>query len=191
MIKELRSLTMAQFIDILCGDAKALRGGFSKKEDVKKAKTEIAFEFMSLSEPAMASGWLAGEARKVKAKAEVQLFKIMSNLIAIEAYSEVRELLSAYGLRGALSDDNLKGEVRSRLLRAESDCKRLLAEDSAVADSRTPKQIRASFDQQTASLMAFFKFQIDLNTINAAQFACLIAQAEREIKAQKAIMAKR
>lgn len=182
---------MAQFIDLLCGESKALRPGFSKKEDVEKAKTEIAFEFMSLSEPAMASGWLARETRKVKAKAEVQLFKIMSNLLAIDGYPEVRELLSAYGLRDELSDDNLRSEVKARLLRAESDCKRLLADDSAIADSRTPKQIRDCFDQQTASLMAFFKFQIDLNTINAAQFACLIAQAEREIKAQKALMSKK
>jgi len=83
-------------------------------------------------------------------------------------------------------------EVTRLLKRAKTNIKRYEQEQKDVSDKEpTPDEIRTQFDRQAASLMTYFKFQIDFDTISASQFACMVDQAHKQIKAQMAALSKK
>ena len=88
-----------------------------------------------------------------------------------------------------MSNERLTAEIKSQLARARQ------AEARAKENSHDPDsdaaEIRRSFDEQTAALIAFFKFQIDTDTMKATIYALLVARYNREIKAQLAAMNKK
>ncbi|MCM1454328.1 MAG: hypothetical protein NC193_07340 [bacterium] len=191
MIEHLHELTMAQFIDLTCGDTSVL---LSKREVVSPAKVskvvkDIVFEYRRIADEAGAKSYLSMMSDMVKAKAAVILFQMCHNLVALGEHDKAREVMSQYGIRaGKMSDQRVAAEVKSRLERARNNVARLEKdnEKSAVGLS----EMRASFDNQTAALMAYFKFQIDVSTIKAPLFAHLVARYNREIKAQLSMMKK-
>ncbi|MCM1337703.1 MAG: hypothetical protein NC187_08275 [Candidatus Amulumruptor caecigallinarius] len=182
---------MAQFIDLTCGDTSVL---LSKREVVSPAKVskvvkDIVFEYRRIADEAGAKSYLSMMSDMVKAKAAVILFQMCHNLVALGEHDKAREVMSQYGIRaGKMSDQRVAAEVKSRLERARNNVARLEKdnEKSAVGLS----EMRASFDNQTAALMAYFKFQIDVSTIKAPLFAHLVARYNREIKAQLSMMKK-
>ena len=105
------------------------------------------------------------------------------NLIEFKGFAQVREVLSVYGINAQnMAEQRISAEVDSRLERA----KRKLEESDSEDNSKdlSPEEIRRQFDEQTATLMAYFKFQIDDSTMKANIYAHLIARFNMEIKAQ-------
>ena len=88
-----------------------------------------------------------------------------------------------------MSDQRINAEVTSRLERA----KRIVAKVEIKEPTKESDVsiIRKSFDEQTAALMAHFKFQIDISTMKANLYAHLVSRFNREIKAQQAAMKKK
>ena len=81
---------------------------------------------------------------------------------------------------GGMSEQRLTAEIKSRLEHTIYSLK-MLQEDTI--QNRQNHEIRKEFDSQTASLMAFFKFQIDTSSMTASLYAHLVARFQREIKA--------
>lgn len=129
------------------------------------------------------------EARQ-RALATLTLCQVLSNLMALGATDDVRAILREHGNRREYDDKALAVEVETMLGRAKTEVKRTERPDRDVREP-TEKEIRGSFDRQTASLMTYFKFQINLDVASASQYACMVEQANKEIKAKMAAMAKR
>ena len=191
MIEHLHELTMAQFIDLTCGDTSVL---LSKREVVSPAKVskvvkDIVFEYRRIADEAGAKSYLSMMNDMVKAKAAVILFQMCQNLVALGEHERVREVMSQYGIKaGKMSEQRVAAEVKSRLERAKSNVAKL--EKDKEGSEVELSEMRASFDNQTAALMAYFKFQIDVSTIKAPLYAHLVARYNREIKAQLSLMKK-
>lgn len=192
MITRLSELSMAQFIDLSCGDTSVLLKKHSvvSPSKLKEAMMHIVFEYRCIVDEAGAKSYLTFSNNLVKAKMSVTLFKMCHNLIVIGELERVREVMNVYGINASsMSDQRVTAEVKSRLERAKSTVVKLEKETETANIELS--ELRSSFDAQTAALMAYFKFQIDISTIKASLYAHLVARYNREVKAQLSAMKKK
>ncbi|MCM1093794.1 MAG: hypothetical protein NC421_07560 [Lachnospiraceae bacterium] len=195
MIKSLSKLTMRQYIELVCGDVSVLtgKGEIAAPAQLQKTRKRIIFEYARLSDNAGSKIFLSDHAMRIKAKAELVLFQCLNNALALGAFDEVRGVMKEYGIAKDMDDNQVSVEVTRLLKRAKTNVKRHEQEQMQKDDEKEPTadEIRIQFDRQAASLMTYFKFQIDFDTMPASQFACMVDQAHKQINAQMAAMSKK
>lgn len=191
MIETLEQLTVAQFIELVCGNINVLA---EKNEKISEEKAtgiihNIAFEYKQIADPAGAKSYISKAEELVKAKIEVALFSICNNLVRMNEYGRARDVINEYAIKATSMDDRrIAMEIKSRMERAEKTISRIEDENNRDRESLN---IRRMFDEQTAALMAYFRFQIDITSMKATVYAHLIARHNREIKAKIAAVKKR
>lgn len=193
MKESLSQLTMADYIELLCGNDSVLLSESEKttSQQILTAKRNIIFEYKTIADHSSIVAYLSEQESKKKTAIEILLFQLCNNLIKLNAFDEVREILIDYGINAnSMSEDKLKIAVTSRLNRALSLQKRESLQENEIVKKQSPKEIRAIFDKQTACVMTYFKFQIDINSISATIFANIVNQYNREIQAKMAAIKK-
>lgn len=192
MIETLDKLTVAQFVDLICGDTRVI---VDDNEVVHPNRLtyvirNIVIEFREIADVSGVRVYLADIEDLVKARSSVIMFTMCENLIALHANSNAREVLEEYGIdTSRMTDERVAAEIASRLARAKSVVEKIEAETADKDDGAT--NIRREFDEQTAALMAYFKFQIDETTMKATTYAHLIARHNKEIKTQLSALKKK
>lgn len=187
MKKTLAELTAAQFVDLVCGDTSILLGKHEVPNQIALATTtrNIVIEYKSIADPGAMRAFLTHTEVSLKAQISLIVFSMCNTLIALDAIDKVKEILSEYGLSVSNMDKKrLAKEVNRHLARAKLDYERLESESSSDK-MPDPSDIRRSFDKQTATMMAHFKFQIDTTMMQATLYAHLVERFSAEIKAQK------
>lgn len=192
MKQKLEELTIGQFVDLICGDASVLLGRHEIASPQRQAAAirDIVFEYRELSDRAGAQSYLSNIEELIRNKVRMSIFSECLELVRIKKYETTRNIMEQLGIGVAkMSNERLTAEIKSQLARARQ------AEARAKENSHNPDgdaaEIRRSFDEQTAALIAFFKFQIDTETMKATIYALLVARYNREIKAQLAAMNKK
>lgn len=191
MIERLEQLTIGQFIDLVCGDTSVLTG---KREIVSETKMAVAlrnivFEYKDIADQSGARGYLATIEELIRGKILSVMWTMCHNLVSLGEHGRAREVMNVYGINAdSMSDQRVAAEIKSRLERAKNTVARIEADSQT--DKKDVADIRRSFDEQTASMMAYFKFQIDTTTMKATVYAHLVARHNREIKAQIAAIRK-
>ena len=180
MIERLNQLSLAQFIELSCGDNSVLleENENASEKEMKQLASRFILEYRTLMNP---TGVMAEKENALKIDARIFLLKLCKSLCILEGYEQVREALKE-SLPANLTDDRLKKAVENMLHEAEFYKKR--TEDMAVADNPAINEnaIRASFDSEIAFVMTYFKMQIDIHTINAAVYANIVQRANTEIR---------
>ena len=192
MKQKLEELTIGQFVDLICGDASVLLGRHEIASPQRQAAAirDIVFEYREFSDRAGAQSYLSNIEELIRNKVRMSIFSECLELVRIRKYETARNIMEQLGISVAkMSNERLTAEIKSQLARARQ------AEARAKENSHDPDgdaaEIRRSFDKQTAALIAFFKFQIDTDTMKATIYALLVARYNREIKAQLAAMNKK
>lgn len=186
MKKTLAELTAIQFIDLICGDSSVLLGKHEVPNSfaIATATRNIIVEYKSIADPTAMKNYLYHTEETLKARIRILLFSMCNTLIFLNALDQVRDVLSEYGMSvSSMNKKRLTREVKSQLAKAKYDLERIESEDSST-DAPEPSEIRMSFDKQTAAMMAHFKFQIDVMTMQATLYAHLVERFSAEIKAQ-------
>lgn len=193
MIEKLEELTVAQFVDLLCGDTSVLA---SEHEATTVAETtaaakNIIYEYRAIADSSGAKKHISDAEEFIKAKINLTIFSMCKNLSVLGEYDCIRIILDECSIKTAgKSDERILAEVKSGLERAKS----IIAEYENDNDAKTdmpPTDIRRNFDAQTALLMTHFRFQIDTTTMKASVYAHLVARRNLEAKAQIAALRKR
>nr|DAP45294.1 MAG TPA: hypothetical protein [Caudoviricetes sp.] len=187
MKTRLEQLTVNEFIELMSGNASVLKSGREQVSKKKLATTmrDIIFEYNLISDPAGARNFLLRAEEKTREEYNIRIFGMCEVLLRLEKYSNVREILAELELNAdSMSDKRVAAEVKSRLARAKKNLADLEEEDKPQPVS----DIRNSFDEQTAALMVYFKFQIDTAQMKASVYAHLIARYKSEVKARLAAM---
>lgn len=187
MIEKLEQLTVSQFVDLVCGDTSVLIGKHEvvSPEELAKATRSIVFEYKEIADSAGVRSFIRASGDYIKAKMALSLYAICKNILLLDEYDRVREILESTGLKSAkrFSDKRVAAEITSRYERAKADIAKI--EESKKNDEEPELSVvRSEFDAQTAALMAYFKFQIDPDTMKATVYAHLVARHIREIKAK-------
>ena len=178
MKTRLDQYTMAQFIDIVCGDRSHIDA--ENDDEAQKIALGLISAYNEIADPVGMKSRMIEREHGVKHSGKLTLLKICFNLMSVYgAYDDVRSILGQYGLAvGHYADDRLKRKVEQLIRSEEAEQKRAQEErkeEQAVEDAAT--NFRASYDRQTARLMAHFKMPIDHNTISASIYANLVNMA--------------
>ncbi len=191
MIERLEQLTIGQFVDMICGDGSVLcsRHEVVSADKLHSVTRNIALEYEAITDSASVKSYLMQSEELVKAEITRVVLTICEQLAKVEYYDHIREVLSEMGINAKkMTDDRLIAEVSSRNARAKKTIDDITKEKGT--GNPATSDVRRLFDEQTAALMAHFKFQIDTTTMKATIYAHLVARNKREIKAQIAAMKK-
>ena len=186
MKTRLNELSLAQFIELVCGDYSVLLNDGEKADNelLEKTTSELLDSYRSISDNANFKAQLMEKEERIKSKAKILILRLCSNLIAYKSYNDVRTLLELLDedVMG-LTDRDISEKVDEMLRTAlfEEHRNEFVNEKDAQA-KRSPDEIRASFNAEIAFVMTHFKMNIDINIINAAVYANMIHQAEMQLK---------
>lgn len=176
----LDTLTIGQFVDILCGDVKILRMGDPRQ--VSETVRTLVYAYRDIADPNGARAYLSDYEELTRAKTTETICLLCQILVGFGKFEEVKAIFADMGVDfSRMKDSRIAAELKGRLKKAENAVARLEAE---MSSPEREIDIRRSFDEQTAALMAHFKFQIDMNVMKATIYAHLVARFQREMKAQ-------
>ena len=183
MISSLSDITMKDFVSVLCGEHELLleKGEVVTKKVLKEAVSDLTYQYREIVSPASAKAGLMDLEDDMKIRSRMLLTNILQTLNAMGKEDDVRELLAEVG-RPDVKD------VFATLESMRAECEYLKKKNDDVKIKKheaTPKEIRESFDAETAYLMTFFKMSINLAEISAGVYANMLHQAEEQIKRMK------
>lgn len=189
MKTRLSELTLARFIDLECGELDVLKDSHDEQVPVERlveVRGEISREFQAIACPASYKSMVIDREKKSRLRAKAVLFGSLKSLMELEAYDEVRELMSAAGIDCTGFDDNrLAAEVAQRLNTVAFELKRM-GMDMPKHEDVTPDDVRRSYEGMVADLMIANKMSIDIETIRASVFASMVHKANEMAKAMNA-----
>lgn len=192
MITRLHELTMDEFISLLCGDKTIIAPDGDDVTDAEIATTirNIVFEYRDIADSKGVRQFISNAEEYTKAKIALTMFTMCNNLMQLHWIEQTRKLLKSCGYDfDNMSEKRLKAEIQSRLGRARNTIKKI--DEDNVKTEHKEIDIRREFDNQTATLMAYFKFQIDTSTMKATIYANLVNRYDNEIRAQLDAVKKR
>lgn len=185
MKTRLSELTLADFIEMECGNLEVLKGRHEvvPRERLVKARYDISNEFQSIASPSSFKSMVIGRGKKTKLRVKVMFFSALKALVEMSALDDVRRLLTAYGIDCSGFDDaRLTAEVNQQLNAATFDLKRM-GIDGKDESVTTPDEVRKCYEGMVADLMIANKMSIDIDTIRASVFASMIHKANEIAKA--------
>lgn len=184
MKEKLSDLTLAEFIDMECGDLNVLKEKHEivTPEMLAKKRSELSHEFQSIASPSSFKSMLIDRDRKGKMRVKAMFFGVLKSLIKIDGFSDVRDLLTKYGVDCRDRDDAwIEREVITQLDSVTFELKRMSVEIKEEGQS-TPDEIRRRYEGMVADLMIANKMSIDIDSIRASVFASMIHKANEIAK---------
>jgi len=186
MKTKLSELTLDQFIDLECGNLDVLKESHHEvvsKERLVQVRGEIAREFHEIASPTSYKSMLIDREKKTKLRAKAILYGALRQLVGIEAYADVRTILTSAGTDcKGFSDKRIALEVEQRLNDVTFELKRM-GIDAPKHEDVTPDAIRRGYEGMVADLMIAYKMSIDIETTRASVFASMIQRANEMAKA--------
>ena len=181
MKNKLGQYTMAQFIDIVCGDLSPIG---ADEETARKVAESLVEQYNTIADPASVKSRLIADEKIGKSNGKIVLYQILLNLInVLEAYDDVRAILTEAGYShiAAKDNDRIKLKIEQMLKTEEANADQLIKEKKEeLAASKAVDDFRSEFDAQTAALIAHFKFAISHEQISASVYANLVNMATRQ-----------
>ena len=191
MIERLNQISLNDFIEISCGNYHCLLSSCESASNVelKERASKLIIDYRSIVSPTGMKALLMDKEDLTKENAKLLLLKICKNLIAINSYSEVRDIFQIMDVDVCNMDDKqVKEKLDYMLHTAIFEHKRneeRRAGEIGDTKKELPEEIRASFDSEIGFLMTFFKMNIDVYHTNASVYANIVHQADIEISIRK------
>lgn len=189
MKTRLDQLTTAEFIDLVCGNKDVLLGKHEVPNPYKLtiALRNIVMEYRSIADPGGNASYLQRVDSLIKSRLAVTVYSMCQNLILLQEFERVRDIMIAAGLPAKdWNDKRVESEVHIRLQKGKRAMEEIDRDDAESEMER--ENIRNAFNAMIAAMMSHFKFQIDVGTMMAPVFAHLTARYHAEVKAmQKAL----
>ena len=195
-MKTLSNLKMSEFIDIYCGKESLIleQGEHVSEPEMKAYIARLMYDYKMIVNPVAMKSIISEQKQLLLQTARIYILKICSTLIQLNNVDKAREVLSEIGWHaGNFDEKTLSGKVTSELRRLEFSVKRITEEQTEEEKKNiqySEREIRETFDKEQASLMTYFKMNISMESITAAVYANMLAQAEREITARNKILSK-
>ena len=180
-MKTLGQISIADFVDILCGDCSSLGiDGLSERER-NDAVRSLIDTYRSIADPSGTSGMVLEMSERLSAEGKNRLASLLGVLLAMGADDDVRDVLRIYGESG---EGNLSDIVGRMLRSSEIEIKRL-----GKKEEEKPVQVqdyRSVYDAEFAFIMTHFRMTFDPKTLSASVYANMLHRADEEIKAAAA-----
>lgn len=192
MKTRLDQLTMAEFIDMLCGNTGVIaeQGEPVAEEEVEKVVSDLANRYKSIVDPAGSKSAVIRDARLGKRGMRIMFLRLCAALLRVGDKENVYEMLTEYGwdVKEKKPDDvSRKCEREFKRLEAEEKRERE-KRDACTAESAeddSEESVRARFSAELASIITYYKMPISFSAITADVYANIVARAYREAREHK------
>lgn len=182
MIERLNQLSLAKFIDLLCGDNSVLlvSGDNTSDDELKERSSKFIIEYKTIVNPSGMKASIIDREDMIKINTKILLLRICQTLIALNCHDDVRDVLSL----NLMANEQIGIKVERLLSEALFEQKRSneIRSGEKKDEKPAPEQIRSSFDAEIAFMMTYFKMNIDVNITNAAVYANIVHQADMDIR---------
>lgn len=178
-MKRLDQMTMREYIDIRCGE---YQEGITDKDAVR-----IIYEYQNISDPASMKSYLHKASNEIKDGMRLRILNIIKVLIKMGYPDEARSVYEDYSNAKFIgAADQLEVVVNRKVMQLEFSIKRAadIEKQNNQQQSFPPDVIRRKYDEEVASLMAYHKMPISIDTITAGVYAHLVRNTYREIKSR-------
>lgn len=185
-MKRLDQMTMREYIDLRCGE----HPDGVTTDDVARLVTE----YQSICDPTGVRSRVSKAGGSVKDEMRIKILHIVEILLRMGYFDDAKSVYDEYSGTPFHGDaDALAIAVKRKVQNLEFSMKRNadLAKPQQPQHELTPENIRRQYDAEVASLMAYHKMPISIDTITASVYAHLVCQTAREIKAKMAAIKKR
>lgn len=190
MIERLNQISLSDFIELSCGYYNCLLcdGETVSEEELKERATKLIVDYRNIVNPSGMKALILDKEDLVKERARLLCLRICQNLISINCYDDVREVLKLFDIDTRnMSEERLMSKIDNMIRTAIFEQKRNeeRRKEAGKSNKATPEQIRSSFDTEIAFLMTYFKMNIDPRIINASVYANIVHQADIDISSRK------
>jgi hypothetical protein len=190
MIERLNQISLNYFIELSCGNYNCLLfdGETASEEELKERAIKLIVDYRKIVNPSGMKALMLDKEDLVKERVRLLCLRICRNLISINCYDDVREVLKQFDIdTWNMSEEQIISKIDNMLRTAIFEQKRNeeRRKEEGKSSKATPEQIHSSFDTEIAFLMTYFKMNIDPRIINAAVYANIVHQAEVDISIRK------
>lgn len=183
MIERLDQLTLADLIEVSCGNTDML--GYEDKVAGINAANRIIMEYMSIAQPQRAKMHLNDDEEVTKLTMREKCLKILLLLCELGHPAKAKEVLIELGVSEAhLKDDHaIQVRCQAMLDDVRYEMRRLQEQRKADAEKlKSHDETRKAWYAEIAFVMSTLKTSIDVATINASIYANLVHQAVERSK---------
>ena len=187
MKTRLNEISLAQFIELLCGNYCLLLddGDQVNKEELERCAHSLIASYRFIADKSGMRAFIAKKEEAIKCKMKVFFLRICTTLVMQQAYEDIRSLLAMIEEDvSGVSDDNLKDRVADLLRYATFEQHRneeVNADPEKTKEKSSPDDIRSYYDSEIAFIMTYIKMHIDMHQINAAVYANIVNQVNVDI----------
>lgn len=188
MIERLDQMTLADLIEVSCGDMKPL--GCEDDAEAFKVANKIINEYLSIAQPQRAKMHLNDDEEVTKLAMREKCLKILMLLCEMGHPGRAKEVLLELGVSEAHLKDDHAIQVRCRAMLDEVryEIRRLQEQRKNDADKlKSHEDTRKAWYSEIAFVMSTLKTAIDPATLNAAIYANLVHAASERAKAMAKI----
>lgn len=190
MKSRLNELSLAEFIELLCGNYRVL---LENNDEVDNAEIEtcahsLIASYRFIADKAGMKAMLAIKEGTVKCNMKIFFLRICTMLVVQGAYDEARSLLAMIDEDVSEANNNSLQDRVDELLRyaifeqhrSEETCN-----ETANGNKPSSDDIRAYYDAEIAFIMTYIKMTVDMHTINAAVYANIVNQVNVDITSKR------
>lgn len=185
MKSRLNEITLAQFIELLCGNYLVLSDGDEVKEnELQECARSLIASYRFISDKSGMRVLITDKEESVKSKMKVFFLRICNMLVLQEEFADVRSLLTMIDEDvSGIDNDTLHDKVAELLRYATFEQQRdeEAHKKSESGDKTSPDNIRSYYDAEIAFIMTYVKMNIDMHHINAAVYANIVNQVNADI----------
>lgn len=186
MIERLDQLTLAQFIDLACGNPWVLNPDKQAVEQEKLVSVcnRLLMEFRSIAMPEKAKMEMYSQEDKHKLLMKEKCTRVLILLCMQGHHEDAKEVLADLDVDTAPLDTPQKVEKKCRAMLNDAlyEIERLEEESDEDVNEKNSDEVRKAWYKEIAWVMSVFKMSIDVNTVNAAIYANLVQQAVQRMK---------
>jgi len=182
MIERLDQLTLADLIEVSCGNTDML--GYEDKVAGINAANRIIMEYMSIAQPQAAKMRLTEGEEIAKLRMREKCLKICQLLCDLGRPERVKDVLLELGVSEEFLKDGHAIEVRCQAMLDEVRYEIKRAEEGKEKEQKetSPEKTRKAWYSEIAFVMSMLKTSIDPATLNAAIYANLVHSASERSK---------
>lgn len=186
MKSRLNEITLAQFIELLCGNYSVLLldGDSVATNELQGCARSLISSYRFIADKPGMRALIADKEESVKSKMKVFFLRICNMLVLQEEFVDVRSLLSMIdedvtGIDNDTLHDKVAELLRYAIFEQQRDEEAHKKSESGVKAS--PDNIRSYYDSEIAFIMTYVKMNIDMHHINAAVYANIVNQVNADI----------
>lgn len=177
--ESISEIKLSRFIRMCTGDVRAVikEGEHTDQECIDKS-SDLIMEYMDICNNKAVLLYLEKRKKILRLKVKMRVLEICKVLLDASQYEDVAKIMSNVGYRINANDhDKMKARVEQQINKCLFDMDLISKEKEEGGREMTARD----FTRERVAIMSHYKMHVDPDVFTAEEYACLVAQFNREV----------